>query len=110
MSFTSLSLYHQAKGEIMKKIISRSLLLMILTFLPSQLTQASDDFVHGHKRSNGTVVESYYRTKANETINDNYSTKGNINPYTGKRGTVPRDPYGYSGPSYNNQNRFNPHR
>lgn len=35
------------------------------------------------RQSNG---DSYYRTLPNETANDNYSTKGNTNPYTGKRG------------------------
>ena len=34
--------------------------------------------------------DPYYRTRPNETVNDNYSTKGNVNPYTGKAGTKPR--------------------
>lgn len=47
--------------------------------------------VSGYTRSNGTHVGSYKATNRDATRNDNYSTKGNINPYTGKLGTKPRD-------------------
>lgn len=43
--------------------------------------------VSGYTRSNGTHVSSYHRTSPNSTQRDNYSTIGNINPYTGKSGT-----------------------
>lgn len=33
----------------------------------------------------------YIRTSPNHTKNDNYSTKGNVNPYTGEEGTKPGD-------------------
>ena len=39
-----------------------------------------------YKKSSGTYVQSYYRTSPNTTRYDNYSTKGNYNPYTGKKG------------------------
>lgn len=51
--------------------------------------------VDGYTRSNGTYVEPYYRSTPNSTPSDNYSTKGNSNPYTGQAGT--HDPYGSSG-------------
>jgi hypothetical protein len=35
----------------------------------------------------GTVKQTHYRTAPNKTKSDNYSTKGNTNPYTGKKGT-----------------------
>lgn len=44
--------------------------------------------VRGYVRKDGTYVAPYQRTAPNGTINDNYSTKGNVNPYTGKAGTV----------------------
>ena len=47
--------------------------------------------VGGYYNNNGTYVSSYVRTSPNNTLLDNYSTKGNYNPYTGKQGTV--DPY-----------------
>lgn len=34
-----------------------------------------------------TSVKSHVRTKPNKTKKDNWSTIGNINPYTGKKGT-----------------------
>lgn len=45
-------------------------------------------YVSGFYKSNGTYVSGYYRTIKNSTINDNYSTYPNINPYTGKAGWI----------------------
>jgi len=47
--------------------------------------------VSGYVRSNGTYVTPHIQKNPNATKLDNYSTKGNINPYTGKAGTV--EPY-----------------
>lgn len=47
----------------------------------------SNHSVSGHVRSNGTYVAPSHATNPNSTKSDNYSTKGNINPYTGKEGT-----------------------
>ncbi|WP_181106232.1 hypothetical protein [Xanthomonas arboricola] len=47
--------------------------------------------VNGYHRADGTYVQPHYRSAANSTTLDNYSTRGNVNPYTGKLGTV--DPY-----------------
>lgn len=44
--------------------------------------------VKGYFKKNGTYVQPYYRSDPNKSKFDNYSTKGNINPYTGKKGTV----------------------
>ena len=43
--------------------------------------------VRGYKKRNGTYVKPHYRTAPNATKSDNWSTKGNVNPYTGKPGT-----------------------
>lgn len=43
--------------------------------------------VDGYFRANGTYVEPHFRTQANRTKADNWSTKGNVNPFTGKRGS-----------------------
>ncbi len=67
----------------MKKVIATIVIALISLVALSQTPQ----YVNGYYRSNGTYVQGYYRTKANNTIRDNYSTKGNINPYTGQRGT-----------------------
>jgi hypothetical protein len=43
--------------------------------------------VRGYTKKNGTVVQPHQRTKGNRTETDNYSSKGNQNPYTGKKGS-----------------------
>ena len=43
--------------------------------------------VSGHVRSNGTYVPPSHATNPNGTKADNWSTTGNVNPYTGKAGT-----------------------
>lgn len=45
----------------------------------------------GYVTKQGVYVPPSYTTAPNDTKLDNYSTKGNVNPYTGKAGTV--DPY-----------------
>jgi hypothetical protein len=42
--------------------------------------------VRSYIRSNGTYVMPYYRSTRNSTKLDNWSTRGNYNPYTGSRG------------------------
>jgi len=43
-------------------------------------------YVKEHTRKDGTVVKGYYRSMPDETKLNNWSTKGNINPFTGKKG------------------------
>jgi hypothetical protein len=43
--------------------------------------------VRGYVKKDGTYVAPHVRTNPNSTKTDNYSTKGNYNPYTGKQGT-----------------------
>lgn len=47
--------------------------------------------VKGYVKKDGTYVAPHYQSKANSTRVDNYSSAPNVNPYTGKKGTV--DPY-----------------
>lgn len=72
----------------------KNLLFLIVLFFAS-VTAFSQVSVRGYYRSNGTYVQPHQRTVPNATRNDNYSTIGNVNPYTGKAGTQPRDG-GYS--------------
>ena len=54
---------------------------------------AADAQVHvkGYIRKDGTYVAPYYRSTPNSSRADNFSSRGNYNPYTGQRGT--QDPY-----------------
>lgn len=47
--------------------------------------------VSGYTRSNGIYVAPHWQTNPNATRDDNYSTRGNVNPHTGEAGTKPRD-------------------
>lgn len=43
--------------------------------------------VNGHVKKNGTYVQPHRATNPNNTKRDNWSSKPNTNPYTGKPGT-----------------------
>jgi|SRR6185437_6773815 hypothetical protein len=55
------------------------------------LAAMSQTRVGGYVTKNGTYVAPHYRSSPNSTKLDNYSTRGNVNPYTGQAGT--NDPY-----------------
>jgi hypothetical protein len=85
----------------MKKVLFMITVLMMATVLISGNVLAGR--VEGYYRSDGTYVAPYYRSNPNSTVTDNYSFKGNINPYTGREGhnyyrSNPTSPY-YEGTS-----------
>jgi hypothetical protein len=43
--------------------------------------------VRGYTTKHGTYVAPHRQTNPNSYLRDNWSTKGNVNPYTGKPGT-----------------------
>lgn len=65
----------------------RIYLLLVAIVSPSF---ASDTYVQGYTKKDGTYVQGHYRTQSNDTVDDNYSTRGNTNPYNGNSGTKPR--------------------
>lgn len=69
----------------MKKIIAVALFSLLATQAFAQVS------VRGYTRQDGTYVQPHQRSAPNNTTLDNYSTRGNVNPYTGAAGT--RDPY-----------------
>ena len=48
-------------------------------------------FVDSYTRNDGTFVQSHYKSMPNDTNWDNYSTKGNVNPFTGSTGHRAKD-------------------
>ena len=50
-------------------------------------SSGSSHSIAGHTTKNGTYVAPSHATNPNNTKRDNYSQKGNMNPYTGKEGT-----------------------
>ncbi len=69
----------------MKKILATFLLIIALGLGVFSFAEAAVR-VRGYFRSSGTYVQPYYRSSPNSTRWDNYSTKGNYNPFTGKSG------------------------
>ena len=65
--------------------------LITLAFLLFVSSAFADVYVQGYTKDNGTYVNPYHRSSPNQSTSDNYSTKGNTNPYTGQQGYV--DPY-----------------
>jgi hypothetical protein len=50
-------------------------------------SSANSTTVDGYSRKNGKTVKTHTRTRPNKSKMDNYRTKGNTNPSTGKKGT-----------------------
>jgi hypothetical protein len=75
------------KGEYMKKVALFVLCIMCI----SSLSYAGS--VRGYTRSNGTYVAPHQRSNSDNTYTNNWSYKGNVNPYTGKVGTNSYDDY-----------------
>lgn len=48
-------------------------------------------FVDSYTRNDGTFIQEHFRSMPNDTNWDNYSTKGNINPFTGTTGHRAKD-------------------
>lgn len=59
------------------------LLAALLSIAAFSSAFAADVYVRGYTRSDGTYVAPHYRSSPNSTRNDNWSTRGNINPHTG---------------------------
>jgi hypothetical protein len=50
-------------------------------------SKASREHVSGYTKRNGTHVTAHNRSTGDSTKANNWSTKGNVNPETGKAGT-----------------------
>lgn len=61
-------------------------LLLSFFFLIISSTSFSDEYVNGYYKKDGTFVQGYFKSSPNKTNVDNYSTQGNLNPYTGIEG------------------------
>src|SRR5690242_15330694 len=51
--------------------------------------------VRGYTKSNGTYVAPHHRSAPDGDFSNNWSTNGNVNPFTGKPGTKTHPPDGY---------------
>jgi hypothetical protein len=77
----------------------RMILLVLSIVFSFTLLFATDAFcrgkgggsvsVRGYTTKSGTYVAPHQRTSPDSTKSNNWSTRGNVNPYTGKEGTKP---------------------
>lgn len=89
-------------GKQMRKFLILGIATLVLLAFVTSVFAAT--WVNGYLRKDGTYVSGYWRSDPNDTVRDNFSYKGNLNPYTGKKGTKPyRDnpTSEYYDPSYN---------
>ena len=54
---------------------------------PGTGSSSSSSHVRSYTRSGGTKVQAHRRSSADSTFNNNFTTKGNTNPFTGQSGT-----------------------
>ena len=58
--------------------------LLLSTFVTTSVL--ADSFVNGYFKRNGIYVQPHFRSSPDISTFNNYSSWGNINPYTGKWG------------------------
>jgi hypothetical protein len=61
-------------------------LIAIALFAASIIEALAQTHVRGYYRKDGSYVEPHWRSNPNSTTYDNWSTRGNANPYTGEVG------------------------
>lgn len=75
--------------------------LAALAVAMASLPVLAQTYVQPHVTKNGTYVQGHVRSAPDGNPHNNYSTSGNVNPYTGAQGHVnpyqqpsPYNPYG----------------
>ena len=108
MATTSFAQFSSSELQMIEKVVndycssysvpSVSYSVPSVTYTVPSTVNYNTTSVSGYSRSNGTYVQSHVRTMPNSTNWDNFSTKGNSNPFTGSTGYRARD---YSSSAYN---------
>ena len=81
LNFTKLEVY------VMKSKLPIVSLFAALIAYPTTLPAAGDHSRKGYVKKDGKYVAPSRATNPNNTQRDNYSSKPNVNPYSGKQGT-----------------------
>lgn len=63
----------------------RKFILILCVLVPN--LAIADEYSNGYLRLDGAYVQGYYRSSPDPTVQNNYSYKGNENPYTGQIGS-----------------------
>lgn len=64
--------------------------MLSVALIVPQYCEAKAVRVKGKMRKNGAYVQPHSKSSPDKSRYNNYDTKGNVNPYTGKKGT--KDP------------------
>lgn len=64
-----------------------AIIFVVSVFLINTSPAEAASRVRGYTRSNGTYVQPHYRSNPDSSRFNNYSTRSNYNPYSGKYGT-----------------------
>ena len=63
-----------------------SILIFVSPCAAKGKNSSGDTNVNGYSKKDGTYIAPHQRTSPNHTQRDNWSSKPNYNPYTGKEG------------------------
>lgn len=74
----------------MKKIVASLVLISLMFSFSLAIAPHAEAIqrVKGYTTKKGTYVAPHYKSSPNKSKFDNYSTKGNVNPFNGKKGTI----------------------
>ncbi len=72
----------------------------MLVLFSVQASAQTSSYQRGYSRRDGTYVAPTMRSNPNNTIVDNYSTRPNVNLYSGRIGTVNPNPTYRAAPLY----------
>lgn len=87
------ALHLSPRKEAALKEITVSLAILVLAnfaFVPAVVAKGKSGGSHsvrGHVKKDGTYVAPHRSTNPDGTKSNNWSQKGNVNPYTGNEGT-----------------------
>jgi hypothetical protein len=70
----------------------------ILAVLSASALAQNSHYVQPHVTRNGTFVPGHMQTNPDSSRLNNWSTQGNVNPYTGQSGSV--NPWNTPAPAY----------
>jgi len=68
---------------LIKTLVSVSLISTLIIFLAVEVS--AQVYVPGYHKNDGTFVKPYFRSQSDGDTSNNWSTKGNMNPYTYKK-------------------------
>lgn len=88
--------------------MKRLIIAMTACALIPSLAYAGTNRVGAYTRKDGVYVAPHYKTSPDSRVTNNWSARGNVNPYTGRAGTV--EPYNqrnnYTGHNPGSRSRY----